>query len=64
MAAYKALVSFSGAVSMAAGQVRELIDNAVIEDLLRAGYIEEFNAAAKKTTAKKTTKRKGKTDEN
>lgn len=40
MAAYKALVSFTGQVAMAKGQVRELSDKAVIDDLLRAGYIE------------------------
>lgn len=37
---YKALVSFSGVVSMAAGEVRD-IDPSVAADLLKAGYIEE-----------------------
>ena len=36
----KALVGFAGAVSMAAGETREL-DEAIARDLLRAGYIVE-----------------------
>jgi hypothetical protein len=40
MAAYKALVSFTGQVAMFKGQVKELTDHAAIADLLRAGYIE------------------------
>ena len=36
----KALVGFAGAVSMAAGETRE-IDEAIARDLLRAGYIVE-----------------------
>lgn len=43
MAEYKALVSFSGKVSMAEGQVKDLTDNTVIKDLVKAGYIEEVN---------------------
>lgn len=62
MAAYKALVSFTGQVAMAKGQVRELTDKDVIADLLRAGYIEPMEQpeqAVKKPvrrTAKKPTK--------
>jgi len=37
----KALVSFSGALSMYAGEEREYGDKAVLLDLLQAGYIEE-----------------------
>lgn len=47
---YKAVIGFSGEVSMSKGEVRELNDKAVIEDLLRCGYIEE----ADKPKAKKT----------
>lgn len=57
---YKALTTFSGAVSMVAGEVRELTDKAVIDDLLHAGYIAQVEAkastkgkAVKKKTAKK-----------
>ena len=38
---YKALVGFSGIVSMAKGEVKELTDEKVINDLLNANYIEE-----------------------
>lgn len=37
---YKALKSFSGAISMAKNSVRDINDQAVINDLMRAGYIE------------------------
>jgi hypothetical protein len=37
----KALVSFSGAFSMAVGEVRDCSDRTIIKDLLQAGYIEE-----------------------
>lgn len=36
---YRAVVSFSGAVSMAEGEIAEIADKAVSEDLLNAGYI-------------------------
>lgn len=36
----KALVSFAGAISMGAGEIRD-IDEAMARDLLRAGYIVE-----------------------
>lgn len=39
----KALVGFAGAVSMAAGETKEL-DEAIARDLLRAGYIVEDKA--------------------
>lgn len=38
---YKAVVSFSGLVSMAEGEVREISDLTIVKDLLKAGYIEE-----------------------
>lgn len=38
---YRALESFSGALSMHVGETRELNDNDVTKDLLRAKYIEE-----------------------
>lgn len=36
----KALKTFSGAVSMYEGEVREIIDDYILADLTRAGYIE------------------------
>lgn len=54
MAAYKALVSFAGRVSMYKGQVKNLTDKDVIADLLHAGYIEEIE---QKKPVRRTTKR-------
>lgn len=36
----KALVSFSGAISMGKGQVMECDDEVILQDLLQAGYIQ------------------------
>ena len=36
---YKALNSFSGAISMAKDEIRELTDQSLIKDLTRAGHI-------------------------
>ena len=44
---YKALKSFCGKVSMHKGETRNLTDKAVINDLVRAGYIEEVQPAKK-----------------
>lgn len=38
---YKALTSFTGLLSMAQGEIKEITDKSVIKDLIRAGYIEE-----------------------
>lgn len=38
---YKALVGFSGIVSMAKDEVKELANQYIIDDLLNAKYIEE-----------------------
>lgn len=48
----KALVSFSGKVSMTMGEVGEISDLAVIKDLLKAGYIEEVKPKKKKGAEK------------
>lgn len=37
----KALVSFAGKVSMYAGEVREVVEEHIAKDLIRAGYAEE-----------------------
>ena len=55
---YKALISFSGIVSMAEGEVREISDKALIDDLTDAGYITEVKADNKaKPKPKKTNAR-------
>ena len=43
----KAKVSFSGLVSMAAGDTAVITDDAILQDLLQAGYVEAVKAAAK-----------------
>ena len=48
---YKALVSFTGLVAMAKGEVREISDLSLAKDLLKAGYIEEVKE--KKTRSPK-----------
>ena len=67
---YKATVSFSGLISMASGEVRELSDQAIIDDLLKAGYIMELDTEKQaeaedkpKPKKKPATKRKGKDNE-
>ena len=50
---YRALVSFTGLVSMAQGQVREISDLSLAHDLLKANYIEEVKADEKGTDVSK-----------
>ena len=59
---YKALVSFTGTVSMAQGEVGEISDSSVVDDLVRAGYIIPFVADKKesKEDSEEKPKRKGK----
>lgn len=59
---YKALKSFSGTISMAEGEVKDISDTFIIKDLVEAGYIEEVKPAKSKakTTSKETAKAKGK----
>lgn len=45
---YRALVSFSGVISMALNEEREITDKNLIKDLLKAGYIEKVKTADKK----------------
>lgn len=42
MVKYKALVSFSGAISMAMGEIREISDKSIVTDLLNNNYIIEL----------------------
>lgn len=57
----KALKSFAGAVSMGAGETRDIDDEAILRDLLDAGYVEAEKVAnakeaeiVEKPKAKKT----------
>ena len=51
---YKALTSFSGLISMAEGEVREISDSSIAKDLLNAGYIMEMKPEQKTKPKKKT----------
>lgn len=50
---YKALVSFTGLVSMAVGEVREISDSSIAKDLLKAKYIEEVKPKRTKSPKRK-----------
>lgn len=59
----KALKSFSGLVTMPAGDLKEITDNNIVMDLLNAKYIEEVKTEPKaeakpKTETKKAVKKK------
>lgn len=47
----KALRSFAGKISMGAGEVREVLDEEIAKDLIRAGHAVEIKA--EKLTKKK-----------
>ncbi len=60
--AYKALKSFSGIVSMRRGEEKNIEDQEVVKDLLRAGYIEEVGGEKpklSKSSAKPAKTKKG-----
>lgn len=67
---YKALVSFSGQISMAMGEVREISDQSIVDDLLKARYIIPIEPKEEKVKTddvekpKTKTKRKEKKDGN
>ena len=46
MSEYKALKGFAGLFSMRKGDVKEIKDEALVSDLLQAGYIEPVEAKA------------------
>lgn len=48
----KALVSFSGAFSMMAGEEQECSDKAILQDLIQAKYIEEVKEVKPKKAVK------------
>lgn len=56
---YKAKVSFSGLVSMAEGEVKEILDSSIAEDLLKAKYIEAVKAEIKHVEKTKKRNEKG-----
>ena len=57
---YKALKSFSGVVSMKRGEVKDIKDQEIVKDLLRAGYIEDLGGEKTKTQkSAKSVKAKG-----
>lgn len=46
----EALASFCGKLSMAKGEIRECSDQAVLSDLLKAGYVKEIRHEEEKKT--------------
>jgi hypothetical protein len=56
----KALESFAGAVTMGAGEEREIHDEEIVRDLLNARYVEEIPAAEKKMASSKAKTKGGK----
>lgn len=56
---YKATTSFSGIISMKKGDVREIKNDEVAKDLIRAGYITELadESKPKATPSKKASKK-------
>jgi len=61
---YKALISFSGLISMSMGEVREITDQEIVNDLLNAGYIAEIREIKIEEEVKKTKKGGKKKSEN
>lgn len=50
---YKALVGFSGVISMSKGEVEEIKDKNLVIDLIKAGYIEPIEKPKKEKTSVK-----------
>lgn len=48
----KATIAFSGTVSMAKGDIKEIPKGAVLDDLLNAGYVEEVKDSDNEPEAK------------
>lgn len=48
----KALISFGGAFSMNKGEEKECSDEAILQDLIKAGYIEEVKTEKTKKKVK------------
>ena len=47
----RALISFSGLVSMRKGEVKEIRDKNIVTDLLRAGYVEQIEKQKNKKSS-------------
>lgn len=64
MATYKATKSFSGIISMKKGDVREINDEDVAKDLLRAGFVIglESEEKPKASSSKKASSKKADKD--
>ena len=62
----RAIVSFTGTISMAMGEVREISDLAIAKNLIKVGYVEEIKDKNETVTEKKTKspRRKGNKDGN
>lgn len=54
----RALLSFCGTVSMGRGEVADVTDKAVLDDLLQAGYVEEVKKQKEKEPEKKPVQKK------
>ena len=55
----RALVGFSGpAISMSRGATAEITDEVILQDLLRAGYIEAVETEVPKNESKRSNKRR------
>lgn len=57
---YKALVSFSGVVSMQKGEVRTISDLSIAESLLKVKYIEEVKSPEKEKKTKSPKRKESK----
>ncbi len=44
----KALVSFCGVVSMTGGEVKDITEKPIVDDLVKAGYVEKVKKEKKK----------------
>ena len=55
---YQALISFSGLISMTKGEIRKLSNPDLIQDLLKAHFIEEYKINESKTEIKEKKHRK------
>lgn len=51
----KALTSFSGIISMCVGETRNVDDDAIVADLLKAGYVEEIGKPTEAVETEKPT---------
>lgn len=51
----KALTSFSGVVSMCEGETRNVDDDAIVADLLKAGYVAEIGKPTESVETEKPT---------